>query len=106
MLADYDLLIAGAGPVGSSLALALASQSLRIGIIEAIPPTIGEHEQSNIDSRAIALAFGSRRILEGTDCWSAIASQTTPIRHIHISSRGHFRVTRLEAAQASLPALG
>lgn len=104
MAPDYDLLIAGAGPVGSSLALALASQSLRIGIIEAAPPTAGE--QSNFDTRAIALAFGSRRILEGIDCWSAIAPQITPIRHIHVSSRGHFGVTRLEAAQASLPALG
>jgi 2-octaprenyl-6-methoxyphenol hydroxylase len=104
MSPDYDLLIAGGGLVGSSLALALASQSLRIGIIEAVPSTAGE--QPSFDSRAIALAFGSRRILEGIGCWSTIAPETTPIRHIHVSSRGHFGVTRLDAAQASLPALG
>ncbi|WP_041350850.1 2-octaprenyl-6-methoxyphenyl hydroxylase [Nitrosococcus watsonii] len=101
---DYDLLIAGGGLIGSGLALALAHQPLRIGIIEAVPPTT--HEQPSFDSRAIALAFGSRQIFEGIGCWSAIAPKTTPIRHIHISDRGHFGVTRLEAAQASLPALG
>jgi 2-octaprenyl-6-methoxyphenol hydroxylase len=104
MSPDYDLLIVGGGLVGSSLALALAPQSLRIGIIEAVLPTTGE--QPNFDSRAIALAFGSRRILEGIGCWSAIAPEATPIRHIHISNRGHFGVTRLDAASASLPALG
>ncbi|MGR6033987.1 MAG: 2-octaprenyl-6-methoxyphenyl hydroxylase [Candidatus Nitrosoglobus sp.] len=104
-LPDYDLLIAGGGLVGSSLALALAPQSLRIGIIETAPPaTTGE--QPSFDSRAIALAFGSRRILEGIGCWSAIAPEATPIRHIHISSRGYFGATRLDAAQTSLPALG
>ncbi|KFI21784.1 2-octaprenyl-6-methoxyphenyl hydroxylase [Nitrosococcus oceani] len=101
---DYDLLIAGGGLIGSGLALALARQPLRIGIIEAVPPAT--HEQPSFDSRAIALAFGSRQIFEGIGCWPAIAPKTTPIRHIHISDRGHFGVTRLEAAQASLPALG
>ncbi|QBQ53589.1 2-octaprenyl-6-methoxyphenyl hydroxylase [Nitrosococcus wardiae] len=102
--ADYDLLIVGGGLIGSSLALALASQPLRIGIIEAVPPNT--QEQPSFDSRAIALAFGSRRIFEGIGCWSAIAPDTTPIRHIHVSDRGHFGVTRLDASQASLPALG
>lgn len=101
---DYDLLIAGGGLVGSSLALALATRPLRIGIIEAVPPTI--KEQPNFDSRAIALAFGSRRIFEGMGCWSSIAPEATPIRHIHVSDRGHFGVTRMDATQAALPTLG
>lgn len=101
---DYDLLIAGGGLVGSSLALALAPQSLRIGIIEAVPPTADK--QPSFDSRVIALAFGSRRIFEGLGCWHDLAPETTPIRHIHVSDRGHFGATRLDAVQASLPALG
>ncbi len=101
---DYDVLIAGGGLVGSSLALALAARPLRIGIIEAVPPAI--KEQPNFDSRAIALAFGSRRIFEGMGCWSSIAPEATPIRRIHVSDRGHFGVTHMDATQAALPALG
>lgn len=103
---DYDVLIAGGGLVGSSLALALATRPLRIGIIEAVPPISIAKEQPSFDSRAIALAFGSRRIFEGIKCWPAIAPEATPIRHIHVSDRGRFGVTRMDAAQAGLPALG
>lgn len=104
---DYDLLIAGGGLVGGSLALALAPRSLRIGIIEATPPTgTSEPPNADTDSRAIALAFSSRRILESIGCWSTIAPKAIPIHHIHISNRGHFGVTRLDTTQASLPALG
>jgi 2-octaprenyl-6-methoxyphenol hydroxylase len=101
---NYDLLIAGGGLVGSSLALALAASSLRIGIIEAASPVT--EERPSFDSRAIALAFGSRRIFEGMGCWPTIAPEATPIRHIHVSDRGHFGTTRMEAAQAAMPALG
>lgn len=103
---DYDVLIAGGGLVGSSLALAMATRPLRIGIIEAVSPASIAAEQPSFDSRAIALAFGSRRIFEGMDCWSAIASEATPIRQIHVSDRGRFGVTRMDTAQAALPAMG
>jgi 2-octaprenyl-6-methoxyphenol hydroxylase len=101
---NYDLLIVGGGLVGSSLALALAPSSLRIGIIEAALPVTGE--KPSFDSRAIALAFGSRRIFEGMGCWAALAPEVTPIRRIHVSTRGHFGTTRMEAKQVSMSALG
>ncbi|CAB1274540.1 2-octaprenyl-6-methoxyphenyl hydroxylase [Candidatus Nitrosacidococcus tergens] len=97
---DYDLLIVGGGPVGVSLALALAAQPLRIGIIELSP------QQNNLDSRALALAFGSFRIMDGIGYWADIAQEATPIEHIHISNRGYFGVTRLDSTQIRLPALG
>ncbi|CAH9016184.1 2-octaprenyl-6-methoxyphenyl hydroxylase [Candidatus Nitrosacidococcus sp. I8] len=97
---DYDLLIVGGGPVGASLALALASQPLRIGIIELSP------QQSNIDSRALALAFGSFRIMDSIGYWADIAQEATPIEHIHISNRGYFGITHLDSTQIHLPALG
>lgn len=101
---DYDLLIAGGGLVGSSLALALAAYPLRIGIIEPAPPPAQGPPRA--DSRALALAFGSCRIFESMGCWSGVVSKATPIRRIHVSDRGHFGVTRMDAAQAALPALG
>jgi 2-octaprenyl-6-methoxyphenol hydroxylase len=101
---DYDLLIVGGGMVGSSLALALAGRGLRIGLIEAVAPSIDA--QPSYDDRAIALALGSRRFFAALDLWGAMAHVAEPIREIHVSDRGHFGFTRLSAAQEGVPALG
>ncbi|MFM1892235.1 MAG: hypothetical protein RLZ44_1312 [Pseudomonadota bacterium] len=101
---DYDLLIVGGGMVGASLALALAGRGLRLGVIEAAAP--GPGTQPSYDDRAIALAHGTRRIFEGLGIWPAIAASAEPIRRIHVSDRGHFGFTRLDAAAEQVPALG
>ena len=101
---DYDLLIVGGGMVGASLALALAGRGLRLGVIEAAVP--GPDSQPSYDDRAIALAYGSRRIFDGLGVWPAIAPSAEAIRRIHVSDRGHFGFTRLDAADQQVPALG
>ena len=55
--------------------------------------------------RPLALSHGSRLILERLGAWDAL-SDATPIERIHISQRGRFGRTVLDAAEASLPALG
>ena len=62
MKADFDLLIVGAGMVGSSLALALQNSGLRIALVEA--QDLLEHHQPGFDDRGIALSYGSQRIFE------------------------------------------
>ena len=101
---DYDVLIVGGGMVGATLACALGASSLRIGVIEAY--TFGSMNQPSYDDRSIALAYGSRRIIEGIDLWSALQSQVTPIKKIHVSDRGHFGFARLDSAQYGVDALG
>ncbi|MBL1276695.1 MAG: 2-octaprenyl-6-methoxyphenyl hydroxylase [Ectothiorhodospiraceae bacterium] len=111
---DYDLIIIGGGMVGASLAISLAGQPLRIALIEAAPfPTQGtkgtpgsERATPSYDDRAIALSFGARRIFEGMGLWPDIAPQTTAINHIHVSDQGRFGVTRLNAKQEKVDALG
>jgi 2-octaprenyl-6-methoxyphenol hydroxylase len=105
MNADYDILIIGGGLVGASLACTLGSSGLRIGVVEAVP--LSSAAQPSYDDRAVALAFGSRRIFEGLGLWADIERLGAyPIEHIHISDRGRFGFTRLHAADAGLPALG
>ena len=102
---DFDIVIAGGGMVGASLACALGDSELSIAVIEAIPP--GEPGQPSYDDRTIALAYSSRYIFEGIGVWESIARRSAcPIKHIHISDRGHFGFTRLHAEDMRLDALG
>lgn len=101
---EFDLLIIGGGMAGASLACALAGQPLRIALIEAIPAT--SDSSPSYDDRAIALAYGSRRIFETMGVWPVVAPHATPIKHIQVSDRGRFGTTRLDAKREGVDALG
>ncbi|MFN5746625.1 MAG: 2-octaprenyl-6-methoxyphenyl hydroxylase [Methylococcaceae bacterium] len=104
MNCDYDVLIIGGGLVGGSLALALEDAPLRIGIVEA--QTDAERQRSPASDRALAISRGSRQILDALGVWPEVAQSAMPIRHIHVSDRGHFGKTRLHAAEQGVDALG
>jgi 2-octaprenyl-6-methoxyphenol hydroxylase len=101
---DFDLLIVGGGMVGASLAVALQNSTLRIGLVEA--QSLHSNSQPSFDDRGIALSFGSQRIFQSMGLWPEIAPYATAIKHIHISDRGRFGVTRLSADKERVPALG
>jgi len=101
---NYDLVIVGGGLVGASLAIALSGRGLRMALVEAAEPSADT--QPNYDDRALALAYGTRRIFEGLGLWDRIAPQAGAIDKIHVSERGQFGVTRLAAAEEGVPALG
>ncbi|WP_375176690.1 2-octaprenyl-6-methoxyphenyl hydroxylase [Marinobacter mobilis] len=108
---DTDIVVAGGGLAGATLALALARAipSLRITVVEAFPLSADagtESYQPSYDARSTALAWGSRLIFEELGLWGALARHATPIRHIHVSDRGRFGATRLNAAEHNQDALG
>ena len=102
--AEFDIVIAGGGMVGASLAVALAGLPLRILVVEATPPA--DAAQPSYDDRATAISESSRRILQGIGCWEELAFAAAPIRSIHVSERGAFGVTRLHAAEHGLASFG
>jgi 2-octaprenyl-6-methoxyphenol hydroxylase len=104
MMQVYDVAIVGGGLVGGSLACALRGSGLDVAVLEASPAAAPAHP--SYDERVIALALGSRRIFDGIGLWGAIAADAEPIRHIHVSDRGHFGVTRLDADDEGVEALG
>ncbi len=104
MNADYDILITGGGMVGASLARALAGSGLSVAVVEAV--SRDAPGQPSYDDRVIALAWGSRLILESMGRWSAIEREAEPIRRIHISDRGHFGFARLDHRDQGVRALG
>jgi 2-octaprenyl-6-methoxyphenol hydroxylase len=100
----YDLVIVGGGMVGASLALALGGRGLRTALIEAHAP--GDPGQPGYDDRAIALAYGTRRVFEAIGVWPALRGQVEPIADIHVSERGRFGLVRLSAREEGVAALG
>lgn len=95
-----DVVIAGGGPVGAALALALCDSGLDVLLLEA-----RENGQRGRDSRPLALSYGSRLILERLGVWDTLAPATA-IERIHVSQQGGFGRVMLSAAEAGLPALG
>ena len=100
---DADVIIVGGGPVGATLALALAQNAraaLEVLVLEAQADFSARR-----DTRTLALSHGSRLILERVGIWQKLNSPT-PITRIHISQRGSFGRALLGAEEAGMPALG
>jgi 2-octaprenyl-6-methoxyphenol hydroxylase len=101
---DYDIGIIGGGLVGLVAAKILASQGRSVLLVEAREFALDEPDA--LDIRALALSLSSVNILNSIGLRDGLTSVLTPIRDIHISTRGHFGVTRLHATELGVEAMG
>ena len=100
----HDVVIVGAGPVGGTLALALAGHGRDVVALDARAK--GTKPRGD---RSLALSHGARLILERLGLWAPLrdtAGAVTPITTIDISQARGFGMTRLAAADHGLEALG
>ena len=95
------IVIVGGGPVGSVLALALQQQGMSFTMLEA-----RAKGASHADTRALALSYGSRLILERLGIWDVVVAKATAINTIHISQRGGLGRIKLNAADHNMTAIG
>ena len=102
--ADYDIIIAGGGMIGTSLGLALAPLQLRVAIIEAVARSAAQ--QPSFDERSTALSRSSQRTFEAMGLWPEIVAASTPIKNIHVSDKGHFGFSHIDASEQKVEALG
>lgn len=93
----HDVLIAGGGPVGAALALALRGSGLDVALIDS-PPKPDEA------LRPVALSHASRLILERLDAFDE--TQTAAIHSVHVSQAGGFGRTLIRREELDVPALG
>ena len=100
----FDLIIVGGGLVGASLACSLCDTQIRIALIEKY--AFDDQSQPSFDERTIALTWASRLIFESLGIWGDINTEAGAIKSIHISDRGHFGTTRLNATLVDTEALG
>jgi len=100
----YDVVIAGGGMVGASLALALAPLGLRVAIVEPIPRSAAA--QPSFDDRSTALSRSTQRMFEAMGLWNGIVAAATPILRIHVSDKGRFGFSHIDAGEQGVEALG
>jgi 2-octaprenyl-6-methoxyphenol hydroxylase len=92
-----DVVVAGGGPVGATLALALRGSGCTVLLVEPQAKPSGP-------LRPVALSHGSRLVLEGVGAFDRIVA--TPIEAIHVSQAGGFGRTLIRREDHGLPALG
>ena len=99
MAAPYDVCIRGAGIVGRTLALLLARDRLRIGLVDAPPAPSSGHG----DVRAYALNAASRDLLLGLRAWPD-EQHATPVAAMQVrgDDGGHVRFSAQDEQAAAL----
>jgi 2-octaprenyl-6-methoxyphenol hydroxylase len=95
-----DIVVVGGGAVGATLALALGAAGRDCAVVE---PRAPDHGATPL--RPIALAHGSRLVLERVGAWARI-QPTTAIERIHVSQRSGFGRATIAAQDLGLAALG
>jgi 2-octaprenyl-6-methoxyphenol hydroxylase len=103
-MTKYDVVIAGGGMIGTSLALALAPLSLRVAIVEPVPRAAAE--QPSFDDRSTALSRSTQRMYSAMNLWDDILAAATPVTRIHVSDQGRFGFSHIDAEEQQVEALG
>ncbi|HLB30012.1 MAG TPA: FAD-dependent monooxygenase, partial [Gammaproteobacteria bacterium] len=105
-MADYDVVIAGAGLIGASLGCALAQDgNARVAVIDPTMPDMQNHP--SFDDRGITLSLSSRRIFTALGLWDeGLSSRASPIRRIRVTDRGQPGCVRFDAGELGLEAFG
>ncbi len=110
VVTNADIVIVGGGMVGATLAALLAHlrDDWRIVLVEAfnLPVEGAPPFQPSYDDRSTALAYGSVQLLKQIGIWDSLAQYATPIRQVHVSDRGHFGGSVIDADDLQLDAVG
>ena len=99
MARTLDICIRGGGIVGHTLALLLARERLRVGLVAPA----SSHPGARPDVRAYALNQKSRELLQGLRCWPD-APHVTAVSEMHVKEADAGMVN-FSAAQFGVPAL-
>lgn len=80
---DSEIILAGGGMVGLSLALAAAQAGFSVLVLDAAPPMASL--EADFDGRVSALGRSSCRLLAALGVWPGLAAQAQPILDILVS---------------------
>jgi len=81
-----DVVIAGGGMVGMTLALAMAQGGLKVIVVDPVPQKAALDER--FDGRVSALAYSSVRMFEALGVWPDLAPDAQPINDILVTDAG------------------
>lgn len=94
-----DVIVVGAGLIGATLGIALASAGVRVAIIDRL--SADTMTAGPFDGRTIAIAAAARRALEALGVWPMLAADAAAIDDIRISD-GRLEPGAPEAATSRL----
>lgn len=103
MTQRFDVCIRGGGIVGSTLALLLAQQRLRVALV-ARPPQATPGPDGHGDIRAYALNAASRQCLDAVRGWPETAGAVTPVTRMDVCG-DHGGQLSFDATDAPQPQL-
>jgi ubiquinone biosynthesis UbiH/UbiF/VisC/COQ6 family hydroxylase len=93
MTDTYDVVIAGAGLPGLSLATALARAGLRVVLADGAPIAAPVPDESGYDLRVYAVSPGSAQFLQGIGAWQRLAvGRVTAVEGMDIAGDTHARL--------------
>jgi 2-octaprenyl-6-methoxyphenol hydroxylase len=81
-----DVVIAGGGMVGMTLALALAQGGLKVTVVDPVPQKAALDEK--FDGRVSAISYSSVRMFEALGIWPDLEADAQPINDILVTDAG------------------
>ncbi len=104
----FDIIIAGAGVVGASTALALAQQGWRVALLDARAQAANWHAEQ-YDQRVVALTLASQRFLQQLGVWDGVVlRRISPYTHMTVwdgQGTGRVEFDAADVAQDNLGAI-
>lgn len=102
---QFDVVIAGGGLVGLSLAALLGRADVRVALVEAREPQ-PDWPQGSVDLRVYAISRASERLLRDTGAWPAIEPYACAYRDMRVWDAGGDGDIHFDSAELGEPGLG
>ncbi len=102
---DFDVVVAGAGMIGCTCAVAIAQSGVRVALVDPGPITF-KHSRPN-EIRVSAINLATENILRALGAWSVLKAESlSPFRQIDVWDAGSSGQITFSAADAGLTHLG
>ncbi len=102
---DDDIVIAGGGLVGLSLAAVLGKVGFKVAVLETRQPDV-DWPEGSIDLRVYAINRASQALFVEAGAWSAMQSRAAPFRDMRVWDAGGHGDIHFDSAELGEPYLG